>query len=32
MHLHQLGDKNGGIHMQSFVDSADGAKCFFLLN
>ena len=29
MHLHQLGDKNGGIHMQSFVDSANGAKCFF---
>jgi len=24
MHLHYLRDKDGGIHMQSFVDSANG--------
>jgi len=30
MDLHQLRDKNGGIHMQSFAVRAHGSKCFLL--
>jgi len=30
MHLHQLRDKHGGIHMQSFAVSANRSKCIFI--